>query len=179
MAASRSGWISQQPDCGVTRLLANSLKERHRCGNRDCGPRRARNTKIFCRFFTGFLLAHCGGGQDKPGRLGPSAESPGCFFFPLHSYHSLNNSPAPYPQPPRSGRAASRVLAGALQQTVRSPPAFYQRKTETFESRSAYRFQEEARIPPWITLLKVCPAVANEVALLTEEQTRFYEENHK
>jgi hypothetical protein len=47
-------------------------------------------------------------------------------------------------------------------------------------SRSAYRFQEEARfIPPWITLLKVCPAVAKEVALLTEEQTRIYEENIK
>jgi hypothetical protein len=47
----------------------------------------------------------------------------------------------------------------------------------------AYTFQEEARfIPPWIiwiTLLKVCPAVAKEAALLTEEQTRIYEENIK
>jgi hypothetical protein len=32
-------------------------------------------------FFTSFLLAHCGGGQDKPGYLGPSAERPGCFFL--------------------------------------------------------------------------------------------------
>jgi hypothetical protein len=29
-----------------------------------------------------FLLAHCGGGQDKPGFLGPSAEYPGSNFFP-------------------------------------------------------------------------------------------------
>ena len=27
-----------------------------------------------------FLLAHCGGGQDKPGFLGPSAEYPGSTF---------------------------------------------------------------------------------------------------
>src|SRR5262249_9213931 len=32
---------------------------------------------------TGFLLAHCGGGQDKPGCLGPSAERPGSFLFRL------------------------------------------------------------------------------------------------
>lgn len=30
---------------------------------------------------TSFLLAHCGGGQDKPGSLGPSAECPGSKFF--------------------------------------------------------------------------------------------------
>jgi hypothetical protein len=60
------------------------------------------------------------------------------------------------------------------------PPAFYQRKAEIFVSRSKYTFQEEARfIPPWITLLKVCPAVAKEVALLTEEQTRICEEKIK
>jgi len=29
---------------------------------------------------TVFLLAHCGGGQDKPGYLGPSAERPGSNF---------------------------------------------------------------------------------------------------
>src|SRR4029077_14461458 len=29
----------------------------------------------------GFLLAHCGGGQDKPGFLGPSAETPALFFL--------------------------------------------------------------------------------------------------
>jgi hypothetical protein len=47
-------------------------------------------------------------------------------------------------------------------------------------SSSAYKFQEEARfIPPRIALLKVCPAVAKEAALLTEEQTRIYEENIK
>jgi hypothetical protein len=47
-------------------------------------------------------------------------------------------------------------------------------------SRSAYRFQEEARfIPPWITLLKVALRVAKEVAPLTEEQARIYEENIK
>jgi hypothetical protein len=57
---------------------------------------------------------------------------------------------------------------------------YTKRKTDIFVSSSAYRFQEEARfIPPWITLLKVCPAVAKEVALLTEEQTRIYEENIK
>jgi hypothetical protein len=51
---------------------------------------------------------------------------------------------------------------------------------EIFVSRSAYKFQEEARfIPPWITLWKVCPAVAKEAALLTEEQTRIDEENIK
>jgi hypothetical protein len=60
------------------------------------------------------------------------------------------------------------------------PPAFYQTKTETFASISAYSFQEEARfILPWITLWKFCPAVAKEVALLIEEQTRIYEENIK
>jgi hypothetical protein len=58
--------------------------------------------------------------------------------------------------------------------------AFYQRKNEIFVSSSAYKFQEEARfIPPWIALLKVCPAVAKEAALLTEAQTRIYEENIK
>jgi len=47
-------------------------------------------------------------------------------------------------------------------------------------SRSAYKLQEEVRfIPPWITLLKVCAAVAKEVALLTEQQTRIYEETIK
>src|SRR5262249_45622101 len=30
---------------------------------------------------TGFLLAHCGGGQGKPGCLGPSRERPGSFLF--------------------------------------------------------------------------------------------------
>ena len=30
---------------------------------------------------TSFLLAHCGGGQDKPGCLGPSAKLPRRFFF--------------------------------------------------------------------------------------------------
>ena len=55
-----------------------------------------------------------------------------------------------------------------------------QRKTEIFVSSSAYKFQEEARcIPPWITLLKVWPAVAKEVALLTEQQTPICEENIK
>jgi hypothetical protein len=29
---------------------------------------------------TSFLLAHCGGGQDEPGCLGPSAEPPAFFF---------------------------------------------------------------------------------------------------
>jgi hypothetical protein len=29
---------------------------------------------------TSFLLAHCGGGQDKPGCLGPSAKLPRRFF---------------------------------------------------------------------------------------------------
>jgi hypothetical protein len=32
-------------------------------------------------FFSSFLLAHCGGGQDKPGLLGPSAKRPGSVFF--------------------------------------------------------------------------------------------------
>jgi len=27
-----------------------------------------------------FLFAHCGGGQDKPGCLGPSAKRPGYYF---------------------------------------------------------------------------------------------------
>jgi hypothetical protein len=31
-------------------------------------------------FLTSFLLAHCGGGQDKPGCLGPSAKLPRHFF---------------------------------------------------------------------------------------------------
>ena len=39
-------------------------------------------------FLTSFLLAHCGGGQDKPGSLGPSAERPGCFFSFLPSLFS-------------------------------------------------------------------------------------------
>jgi hypothetical protein len=30
---------------------------------------------------TSFLLAHCGGGQDKPGCLGPSAKLPRRFFL--------------------------------------------------------------------------------------------------
>src|SRR6266478_9048737 len=30
--------------------------------------------------FPSFLLAHCGGGQDKPGFLGPSAETPALIF---------------------------------------------------------------------------------------------------
>ncbi len=32
------------------------------------------------RISTGFLLAHCGGGQDQPGCLGPSAKRPGSVF---------------------------------------------------------------------------------------------------
>jgi hypothetical protein len=32
-------------------------------------------------FLTSFLLAHCGGGQDKPGCLGPSAKLPRHFFL--------------------------------------------------------------------------------------------------
>jgi hypothetical protein len=56
-------------------------------------------------------------------------------------------------------------------------PPVYQGKTEIFASRCAYRYQEEARfIPPWMALLKVCPAVAKDVALLTEEQTSICEE---
>jgi hypothetical protein len=31
-------------------------------------------------FLSSFLLAHCGGGQDKPGCLGPSAKLPRRFF---------------------------------------------------------------------------------------------------
>jgi hypothetical protein len=39
-------------------------------------------------FLTSFLLAHCGGGQDKPGCLGPSAKLPRHFF----SFSSLVTS---------------------------------------------------------------------------------------
>lgn len=35
------------------------------------------------------MLAHCGGGQDKPGHLGPSAKSPRLFIFPsVSSYNT-------------------------------------------------------------------------------------------
>src|SRR5258708_18806565 len=33
-------------------------------------------------FLTSFLLSHCGGGQDKPGCLGPSAKLPRHYFSP-------------------------------------------------------------------------------------------------
>src|SRR5258708_13960336 len=35
--------------------------------------------------FSRFLLADCGGGQDKPGILGPSAETPALFFLRIFS----------------------------------------------------------------------------------------------
>ncbi len=47
-------------------------------------------------FLTSFLLAHCGGGQDKPGCLGPSAKLPRHFFC-SHSnlvFFPLSRSPA-------------------------------------------------------------------------------------
>jgi hypothetical protein len=37
---------------------------------------------------TSFLLAHCGGGQDEPECLGPSAERSGCFI----SAHALRQA---------------------------------------------------------------------------------------
>ena len=44
---------------------------------------------------------------------------------------------------------------------LRHPTEIHQRKTDIFVSRFAYKFQEEARcIPPWMTLMKVCPAIA-------------------
>ncbi len=40
--------------------------------------------------FPSFLLAHCGGGQDKPGFLGPSAETPALIFsLTMTRFHSL------------------------------------------------------------------------------------------
>jgi hypothetical protein len=44
--------------------------------------------------FSGFLLADCGGGQDKPGILGPSAETPALFFSPDFFLRRILFSPA-------------------------------------------------------------------------------------
>ncbi len=43
-------------------------------------------------FLTSFLLAHCGGGQDKPGCLGPSAKLPRHFFLqhPVAKDHKVS-----------------------------------------------------------------------------------------
>jgi hypothetical protein len=40
-------------------------------------------------------------------------------------------------------------------------------------------FRKKHAVFPWIAQLKVCPAAAKEVVLLTEEQTRICEENFK
>src|SRR5437867_13323150 len=45
------------------------------------------------RVLMGFLLAHCGGGQDQPGCLGPSAKRPGSVF----------SDRPPFPHLPASG----------------------------------------------------------------------------
>jgi hypothetical protein len=70
----------QQPDRGVAALLTNLLEAGIAAQSASAASGAPRTKK----FFTSFLLAHCGGGQDKPGSLGPSAECPGCFFSRLH-----------------------------------------------------------------------------------------------
>jgi len=40
--------------------------------------------RVFCNalnFLSSFLLAHCGGGQDKPGLPWPLSEAPGSVFL--------------------------------------------------------------------------------------------------
>jgi hypothetical protein len=48
-------------------------------------------------FLTTFLLAHCGGGQDKPGCLGPSAKLPRhCFFVAIRIWYHFHSPPHPW-----------------------------------------------------------------------------------
>src|SRR5580704_13062760 len=47
------------------------------CGTATKRKRRCSRENGFC---TNFLLAHCGGGQEQPGCIGPSAEHPGSSF---------------------------------------------------------------------------------------------------
>src|SRR5260370_2108066 len=47
-------------------------------------PKLQRFSGLQCKeFLISFLLAHCGGGQDQPGCLGPSAKRPGSVFCDL------------------------------------------------------------------------------------------------
>jgi hypothetical protein len=103
-------------------------------------------------------------------------------------FASFRQTQSAFSRPPPHSLARRRVaearptrqLVNRQLQPRSSGRGVFPVSAEIFVSRSSYRFQEEARfIPPWITLLKVCPAVAEEVALLTEEQTRIYEENIK
>jgi hypothetical protein len=73
---------------------------------------------------TSFLLANCGGGQDKPGCLGPSAKLPRQFLFHRHLNlefsHSLSRDtvtdwlcpPSRNPAAPR-GCSSPRYLSAA------------------------------------------------------------------
>ena len=66
---------------------------------------------------------------------------------------------------PAQGRVKTRTLKTAgMRHAIKHlphPAEIHQRKTDIFVSRFAYKFQEEARcIPPWMTLMKVCPAIA-------------------
>ncbi len=61
---------------------------------------------------SGFLLAHCGGGQDKPGFLGPSAETPALF---LRDYHQASSRPTP--------RSSRRVKIHVIKHSKDQAPA--------------------------------------------------------
>src|SRR5229473_5597526 len=82
---TRSAHRSARPGCHWRRGRHRALR---------IPARRGRQTIDFPRF----LLAHCGGGQDKPGFLGPSAETPALFLRQSPIFISSNLEK--YPQAP-------------------------------------------------------------------------------
>jgi len=91
------------------------------------------------------LLAHCGGGQDKPGSSAPQRRPRllyflGSIFPPRFLFPGF---------PFRISNFDFRFLRFLIFPPAIDPPAFHQRKTDIFVASSAYKFQEEARfIPP-------------------------------
>ena len=74
---------------------------RQKSAGRTCNTRTALRQRDFLKsflasqqeeFLTTFLLAHCGGGQDKPGCLGPSAKLPRhCFFVAIRIWYHFHS----------------------------------------------------------------------------------------
>jgi hypothetical protein len=69
------------------------------------------------------LLAHCGGGQDKPGCLGPSAKLPRHFFlsgfFSRSSFRNFRTS-----TPSLAGKRRLKLSRSNLRQRAESPAEF-------------------------------------------------------
>jgi len=68
---------------------------------------------------TSFLLAHCGGGQDKPGCLGPSAKLPRRFFCSgWNSVTSRGSEPSTFNFQPST--SCSAVITSLLRHLITS-----------------------------------------------------------